>query len=240
MTTMIPGYDPLVAGAATWHGMAPSEVSILIDSVLISIVIPLASSVGSRVSRAGSARATVGGRGLCPTTPDCPKTSGGAMLPAPARESAQPGRRAKCPESRALTRVKGQCDSVSRIRIYYRRRIGGRKGAQWRYMKLSTKPLRVVVFQEGKWLSAQFLEYDIATQARTLDDLCYELQRIIVGHIATSKKLGKKPFEGVPQAPQKFWDMFARSRIPLSSPRVTFKPPFARIKVPPPELRVAA
>ena len=98
--------------------------------------------------------------------------------------------------------------------------------------------LRFVVFQEGEWLSAQCLEYDIATQARTLDDLAYELQRIIVGHIATSRKLKKEPFEGLPRGPQKFWDMFERSKLPLSTPRVSFKSSF-RLKVPAPELRVA-
>ena len=98
--------------------------------------------------------------------------------------------------------------------------------------------LRFVVIQEGEWLSAQCLEYDIATQARTLDDLAYELQRIIVGHIATSRKLNKEQFEGLPKAPQKFWDMFERSRLPLSTPRVAFKSSF-RVKIPPPELRVA-
>ena len=97
--------------------------------------------------------------------------------------------------------------------------------------------LRVVVVQEGKWLSAQCLEYDIATQARTLDDLAYELQRIIC-HIATSRTLNKEPFEGLPKAPQKFWDMFERSRLPLSTPRVAFKSSF-RLKIPLPELRVA-
>jgi hypothetical protein len=98
--------------------------------------------------------------------------------------------------------------------------------------------LRFVVIQEGEWLSAQCLEYDIATQARTLDDLTYELQRLIVGHIVTSRKLNKEPFEGLSRAPQKFWDMFERSKLPLSTPRVSFKSS-VRLKIPAPELRVA-
>ena len=85
--------------------------------------------------------------------------------------------------------------------------------------------IRAVVFQEGEWLSAQCLEYDIATQAKTLDDLSYELQRILVGHVVTSKKLGKAPFEGVPRAPRKYWEMFERSKIPL--PQLRVAPPVA-------------
>lgn len=100
--------------------------------------------------------------------------------------------------------------------------------------------VRAVVFQEGEWLSAQCLEYDIATQARTLEDLDYELQRILFGHIATSKKLHREPFEGIPRAPQKFWDMFDQSKIPLPPTKVTFKKPTAGITLSPPSLRVAA
>jgi hypothetical protein len=99
--------------------------------------------------------------------------------------------------------------------------------------------IRAVVFQEGEWLSAQCLEYDIATQARTLDGLSYELQRIIVGHIATSRKLGKEPFEGVPKALEKYWKMFKQSKIPLPQPKLVFKPPIPGIKILPPQLRVA-
>jgi hypothetical protein len=89
-------------------------------------------------------------------------------------------------------------------------------------------------------LSAQCLEYDIATQARTLPDLWYELQRIIVGHIATSLKLGKEPFAGVPPAPKKYWRMFERSKIPLVPPRMAFKLRRRDVKIVPPLVRVAA
>ena len=102
-------------------------------------------------------------------------------------------------------------------------------------MRPRSTRLRFVVLQEGDWLSAQCLEYDIATQARTFEDLAYELQRLIAGHIATSKKLHKRPFEGLPKAPPRFWDMFERSRIALPTQSLAFKPPL-RFK---PELRVA-
>jgi hypothetical protein len=100
--------------------------------------------------------------------------------------------------------------------------------------------IRAIVFQEGDWLSAQCLEYDIATQAKTLDDLSYELQRIIVGHFTISRRLGKEPFEGIPKAPDKYWKMFERSKIPLPQPKLFFKATSTPgIKIPRPELRVA-
>jgi len=94
------------------------------------------------------------------------------------------------------------------------------------------------VFQEGEWLSAQCLEYDIATQAKTLDGLISELQRILRAHIATSLTLDKKPFAGVPKAPQRFFDLFEQSKIPLTV--ANFGPPDLEIEIAPPELRVAA
>jgi hypothetical protein len=121
-------------------------------------------------------------------------------------------------------------------------RTAGSSRARARPRRTTAKPLRgkahqlrFVVIQEGEWVAAQCLEYDIATQARTLGDLVHEIQRTIVGHIATSRKLGKLPFEGVPRAPKKFWDMFRRSRIPLWVPKVDFDPSI-RVE---PTLRVA-
>src|SRR3990172_7763037 len=61
--------------------------------------------------------------------------------------------------------------------------------------------LRVVIFQEGEWLCAHCLEYDFATQAKSLSDLQSGLERLIAGHIAISLKHGLKPFRNVQQAP---------------------------------------
>ncbi len=67
----------------------------------------------------------------------------------------------------------------------------------------STK-LRVVIFQEGEWLCTHCLEYDLATRAKSLDDLRYDLERMIVGHIAISLKHGLKPFHNLRRAPEKY------------------------------------
>lgn len=114
------------------------------------------------------------------------------------------------------------------------RKPTGRRATAWPPRR-GAHTLRFVVFQEGEWVAAQCLEYDIATQAKTLDDLVHEVQRIIIGHLATSRKLRKPSFDGVPKAPQKFWDMFERSKIPLAIPKAGF-PRSARLR---PQLRVA-
>ena len=82
--------------------------------------------------------------------------------------------------------------------------------------------VRVVVFQEDERVCAQCLEYDIAAQGQTLDDCLYQLGRLIVGHIAISTEKGFEPFRGLKRAPQRFWEWFERSRIPLTSTPLPF------------------
>jgi len=51
-------------------------------------------------------------------------------------------------------------------------------------MKPSIKTMRVVIFQEGEWLCAQVLEYDLAVQAKSLSSAYRRLRRMLEGHIA--------------------------------------------------------
>ena len=99
--------------------------------------------------------------------------------------------------------------------------------------------LRVVIFQEGEWLCARCLEYGFATQAKSLDDLRYDLERMIAGHVAISLANGLKPFRNARKAPPKYWELFKRSKISL--PPQTFGLRIKRrgIKIPTPEIRVA-
>ena len=77
--------------------------------------------------------------------------------------------------------------------------------------------IRAVVFQEGEWLCAQCLEYNLVAQA-------------------------KSPFRDLPRAPAKYWTMFRQSRLALPAPMfklgalrshgVVIAPPQVRIAVP--------
>jgi hypothetical protein len=107
----------------------------------------------------------------------------------------------------------------------------------WRVAR-KTYSIKALVFQEGEWLSAQCLEYNLATQARTLPELSYELQRLIFGHIATRLANGLEPFADLERAPQRFWDMYERSKIPLETDTLPFKVRKQPVKVTP-KLRVA-
>jgi hypothetical protein len=75
--------------------------------------------------------------------------------------------------------------------------------------------VRAVAFQSGDWWVAQFLEYAIATQTRRLEDLPYEIDRLIRVQVAASLEMGIEPFHGFSPAPRKYWQMFEASRSRL-------------------------
>ncbi|HKO06445.1 MAG TPA: hypothetical protein VJ487_01930 [Alphaproteobacteria bacterium] len=83
----------------------------------------------------------------------------------------------------------------------------------------------VVLFQEGDWWSAQCLEYDITAQAKTLPDLQYELQRVLISQMAVSIEVGIAPFEDIGPAPQRFWEMYEGAKLRLEIDETPFRLP---------------
>lgn len=77
--------------------------------------------------------------------------------------------------------------------------------------------IHAVLFKEGDFWCAQCLQYDLVAQAKSLEDLHYELQKVLTAHIAISFQSGREPFEGLEPAPQKFWDMFNNSKFPINA-----------------------
>ena len=73
--------------------------------------------------------------------------------------------------------------------------------------------IRAVLFQHGDHWVAQCLEYDIATQAKTMKKLMYEIQSILVAHLLDKSET---PFEGIPQAPKRFWDLYQQAAADLT------------------------
>jgi hypothetical protein len=100
--------------------------------------------------------------------------------------------------------------------------------------------LRFVLIEGDDGWSAHCLEHDIATQAATLSELYYQIERTLAGHLQISARNGTAPFAELPRAPKKFWDMFRRSHLKLEPPRrIKIKTRNRVTAVAPPELRVA-
>ena|GEM_PF-1551862 len=79
--------------------------------------------------------------------------------------------------------------------------------------------IRVVQFREGPWLVAQCLEVDIAAQAKTENDLLYQLSRLLVGRVLASEMLGVDPFTTLPPAPKKYWDLYSKATSQMAAAR---------------------
>jgi hypothetical protein len=75
--------------------------------------------------------------------------------------------------------------------------------------------IKVVAFKEGDWWVAQCLDYDIATQARTLPDLVGEVERILMAHWAVGAQEGVEPFANLPRAPRRFWELYEAARLKI-------------------------
>lgn len=84
--------------------------------------------------------------------------------------------------------------------------------------------INAVIFPDpdtNVWV-AQCLDYDICVQADTLEEVHDAFEKALAATAFTSIMLGQKPFDGIEQAPKKFWDMFdhAKKSPPLRHPRV--------------------
>ena len=100
--------------------------------------------------------------------------------------------------------------------------MNARKSVLWLFRVRRTKveKINVLIFREGEWWVAQCLEYDIAAQARTLNDLLYEFQRMFFGRIKMAETLGIDPFDDIPAAPAEYRKLFESSQ----TVKVGFKP----------------
>lgn len=71
--------------------------------------------------------------------------------------------------------------------------------------------VRVVVFQEGAFLVAQCLEYDIAVQAPSFGELRPRFEKTMVAHMMLAIEHGDQPFEKLAPAPDLYWEMFEKA-----------------------------
>lgn len=68
--------------------------------------------------------------------------------------------------------------------------------------------IRAVVFQDRGWWVAQCLEYDLCTSAKVRKELTRRLASQLRLQMIIDLAAGKRPFRDLPQAPQRFWNMY--------------------------------
>ena len=77
--------------------------------------------------------------------------------------------------------------------------------------------IRAIFFQEGSWLVAQCLEFDIAAQAMSVEELKHEVERTLLLHLQASEESGREPFLGLPPAPRSYWEMYERAHVAVEA-----------------------
>lgn len=83
--------------------------------------------------------------------------------------------------------------------------------------------IQVLLVEEDEGWTAQGLQYDISAHAETLEDVLYAFERAIVGHQAAARKVGVEPFEAMPSAPKKCWDLWKAGRRAEIEPDAAFR-----------------
>lgn len=81
---------------------------------------------------------------------------------------------------------------------------------------MDKRTARVLIAREkasdgSEWYVAQVLEYDLATQSRSINELPYEIQRLIVGHILCCEAEGIDPWSA-PRAPEVYENLYVESK----------------------------
>ncbi|HEX3555938.1 MAG TPA: hypothetical protein VIA62_22200 [Thermoanaerobaculia bacterium] len=75
--------------------------------------------------------------------------------------------------------------------------------------------IRAVVFEDQGWWVAQCLEYDLCTATRNRDDLPRQFLSQVQLQIIADLSRSREPFQDLPQAPQKFWDLYSSVGMPI-------------------------
>jgi len=131
--------------------------------------------------------------------------------------------------------IKASGKARSQLRDVVNKRRASRTAKEERLIRV-----RVVLFEEEGWKVAQCLEYDIAAQAKTLEDLYYQVERMLVAQVIAAEEFGRQPFQNFPPAPSKYVKMWERAFLgvqPAAERRPKRKYP---VPVPEFEMRAAA
>lgn len=100
--------------------------------------------------------------------------------------------------------------------------------------------LRAVIFQEGDWWIIHFLEYDLATAVRRLEEAATEVKRFLMVQIAASLESGIVPFQGFSPAPRKYWRMFEAAETRMDTVQLRLPPGLESGPEPRIDTRIAA
>jgi hypothetical protein len=82
-------------------------------------------------------------------------------------------------------------------------------------MPIALPDLRFVVLKEGSHLVAQCLQFDIAVQGRSMEQLSQRLEHTLAAQVLIDSHYGRRPFEGIEPAPKSYWQAWEKSQARL-------------------------
>ncbi|MGR4000361.1 MAG: hypothetical protein OD811_01005 [Alphaproteobacteria bacterium] len=82
--------------------------------------------------------------------------------------------------------------------------------------------LRVIILQEDGYWIAQCLEYDIVAQSKSPEKLRNAFGLALAAHVAVRLHHNQELFEGVPEAPRKYWELFESAQVKMEAKRPAF------------------
>jgi predicted RNase H-like HicB family nuclease len=95
------------------------------------------------------------------------------------------------------------------------------------------KPLHVLLVEDkdsGFW-SAQCLEFDIATQAKSYEEILQEVPRVLRCHMAYAERHKMEPFSNLKSAPSAYWKMYYYAETTDVQPASSMKEPMINTSI---------
>lgn len=75
--------------------------------------------------------------------------------------------------------------------------------------------ITAVAFKEGDAWVVQGIEYDIVAHAYDVTKLPHAFMRAVVENMVITEHLGRKPFEGIKPAPERFRSMYEQAETEM-------------------------
>lgn len=111
--------------------------------------------------------------------------------------------------------------NASKLRASLRRALPLQTSHDVNRPRLTALYLRVLVIKQGEQWLAQALDYNLSAQAPSDDQAVQAFIRILRARLRMDHERGKTPLQGLPQAPDRFFEVWERLERELHDGLVT-------------------
>jgi hypothetical protein len=73
--------------------------------------------------------------------------------------------------------------------------------------------MSLLVLREGEFLVIQCLEYDVAAQGRSIDEVVIDVERAFLGQLVAYMEIGEDPYSKLGKAPEFYWEKWKKAEI---------------------------